>query len=117
MDKITILEIKLEQFQERSKLENVNKEMTALKEKLFKKNVDIEQIEEEVHKLKQINIQLWEIEDAIRLKESKKEFDEEFIELARSVYFTNDERAEVKKEINLKLDSELVEEKSYADYA
>ena len=67
--------------------------------------------------LKDINQKLWEIEDEIRLKEAYKSFDEEFIELARSVYFTNDQRAEIKKQINIMTGSALVEEKSYEDYA
>ena len=66
--------------------------------------------------LKAINEKLWVIEDDIRLKESKTEFDSEFIELARSVYFNNDHRARVKKEINIGVGSDLVEEKSYQDY-
>lgn len=66
--------------------------------------------------MKQINEQLWEIEDYIRDKESEAAFDEQFIELARSVYFTNDQRAAVKRKINVKVGSELTEEKSYADY-
>ena len=70
-----------------------------------------------VAKLKDINLKLWEIEDEIRLKEADKSFDEGFIELARSVYFTNDQRLEVKKQINLVTGSALVEEKSYEDYA
>ncbi|MBU1874555.1 hypothetical protein KJ688_12655, partial [bacterium] len=59
---------------------------------------------------------LWQIEDAIRVKESNREFDDEFIKLARSVYFTNDERAAIKKRINLKFNSDLIEEKEYVDY-
>jgi hypothetical protein len=63
-----------------------------------------------------INTKLWEIEDKIRLKEAKKEFDDEFIQLARSVYFNNDDRFAVKKEINLKYGSEIIEEKEYVEY-
>ena len=66
--------------------------------------------------LKHINLQLWQIEDSIRDKEATKEFDETFIELARSVYKVNDARAELKKQINIKLSSDLVEEKSYAKF-
>jgi hypothetical protein len=66
--------------------------------------------------LKGVNLKLWEIEDRIRIKESEKAFDDEFVELARSVYFINDERAEIKKRINLATGSELVEEKEYVDY-
>ena len=66
--------------------------------------------------LKAVNERLWEIEDEIRLKEKAGEFDDEFVRLARSVYFENDERARIKKELNLALGSEFVEEKSYEDY-
>ena len=66
--------------------------------------------------LREINLKLWDIEDKIRVKESLKQFDDEFIELARSVYFTNDDRATIKKDINLEFDSNLVEEKEYVDY-
>ena len=69
-----------------------------------------------VRNLKNVNLQLWEIEDKIRIKESQKEFDKEFIELARSVYIVNDKRAKIKKDINLKTNSHLVEEKSYTSY-
>ena len=78
-----------------------------------KSSVDISS---EYNELKKINEKLWEIEDDIRDKERNKEFDLKFIELARAVYVTNDERARIKKEINLKLGSDLVEEKSYTDY-
>ena len=66
--------------------------------------------------LKEINLKLWNIEDQIRIKEKNKEFDNIFIELARSVYFTNDKRSEIKKRINRLSNSEITEEKSYADY-
>ena len=69
-----------------------------------------------IKNLKKINKKLWEIEDNIRIKESKQEFDEEFIKLARSVYIENDKRAHIKKEINQKYNSDLVEEKSYKNY-
>lgn len=68
------------------------------------------------NKLLEINTQLWEIEDRIRLKESKQQFDDEFIQLARSIYFINDKRSEVKKEINLKYGSDIIEEKEYVNY-
>jgi hypothetical protein len=69
-----------------------------------------------MYKLYHINKRLWDIEDEIRVKESKREFDDDFVDLARSVYYVNDERAEVKKEINLKYKSKFVEEKSYKPY-
>jgi hypothetical protein len=74
------------------------------------------EIDGELKKLRYINEQLWDIEDDIRNKEQAQQFDDVFVELARSVYFTNDKRAEVKKEINNKMGSSLVEEKSYKEY-
>lgn len=113
LDKITILEIKSERMTDQAKLKNVRYELGLLR-KVWSESgatgVD------DLHQgLKAINERLWVIEDDIRDKERTQEFDEQFIDLARSVYFTNDQRAEVKKEINLRLGSELVEEKSYAN--
>lgn len=116
LDKMTILQIKSERITDENKLSNVNKELDLLNDlwKLDKKSsVDIAS---EFTALKEINEKIWDIEDGIRDKERVKEFDEKFIELARSVYFSNDKRAEIKRTINLKLGSELIEEKSYADY-
>ena len=113
IDKITILEIKKIHING-DKLENVKKELVLL-ELIFKDQnikVDIDLISQ----LKEVNKQLWKIEDNIRIKESKKEFDNEFIQLARSVYKENDKRAYIKKEINLKYHSGLVEEKAYKRY-
>jgi len=116
LDKLTILEIKCDRIQDSEKLENVKHERDVLS-KIWKENekssVDITA---EYSALKKINEQLWEIEDDIRDKERNKEFGKEFIELARAVYVTNDERARIKKLINMKLGSELIEEKSYSDY-
>ena len=113
IDKITILEIK-QKYMTGIKLKNINKEMKLLKNILQDKNLDINI--ELIKNLKKINKKLWEIEDNIRIKESKQEFDEEFIKLARSVYIENDKRASIKKEINQKYNSDLVEEKSYKNY-
>jgi hypothetical protein len=116
LDKMTILQIKSERITDGNKLSNVNKELDLLNDlwKLDKKSsVDIAS---EFTALKEINEKIWDIEDGIRDKERVKEFDQEFIELARSVYFSNDKRAEIKRAINLKLGSELIEEKSYSDY-
>ena len=112
IDKITILEIKIIHMTG-VKLKNVKKELELLKSILKEKStlVDINLI----HKLKEINKNLWKIEDHIRIKEAYQEFDKEFIELARSVYKENDKRASIKKEINMKYNSELIEEKSYND--
>ena len=116
-DKITILEIKRERIEDAAKLENVNKELDSLNGLLERLPFSREDVAREVGELKAINEKLWEIEDDIREKESKKSFDEGFIELARAVYFTNDRRSEVKRDINLKLGSEFVEEKSYEEYS
>ena len=113
IDKITILEIKKNKLQN-SKLENVLKELSFLR-KLMKKN-QIEITDDLYNQLKEINLSLWNIEDQIRIKEKNKEFDNAFIELARSVYFNNDKRAEIKKSINLLSNSEITEEKLYSEY-
>ena len=116
LDKLTILEIKSERIHDKDKLENVRYEREVLG-KIWKANKKSSiDISAEYSALKNINEKLWEIEDNIREKERKKEFDQEFVELARAVYITNDERARIKKEINIKLGSDLVEEKSYSDY-
>ena len=116
LDKVTILQIKSERMTDAAKVANVTKELDLLNglwKSDEKSSIDIT---EEIAGLKKINEALWEIEDDIRDKERAKEFDEKFIELARSVYVTNDQRANIKKVINVKLGSDLVEEKSYADY-
>ncbi len=116
LDKMTILQIKSERITDENKLSNVNKELGLLNDlwKLDKKS--LVDIASEFTALKDINENIWDIEDGIRDKERAKEFDQEFIELARSVYFSNDKRAEIKRVINIKLGSNLIEEKSYADY-
>ena len=117
LDKITILEIKSERMTDPDKLANVRTELTLLRD-TWKRSVAEDEVVRRLHgELKQINETLWEIEDDIRDKERVKEFDERFIELARSVYFTNDKRSQVKKELNLHLGSQIVEEKSYQDYS
>ena len=113
IDKITILEIK-QIYMNGIKLKNINKELKLLKNILQDKNLEINI--DLIKNLKKINKKLWEIEDDIRVKESKQEFDKEFIKLARSVYIENDKRASIKKEINQKYNSDLVEEKSYKNY-
>ena len=113
IDKITILEIK-QICMTGIKLKNVNKELKLLKKILQDKNLEIDI--DLINNLKEVNNNLWEIEDNIRIKESNQEFDKEFIQLARSVYKENDKRASIKKAINQKYNSELVEEKSYNNY-
>ena len=113
IDKITILEIK-QSHMTGIKLKNVDKELKLLKKSLQDINlrIDIDLI----NNLKEINNNIWEIEDNIRIKESNQIFDKEFIQLARSIYKENDKRASIKKEINQKYNSELIEEKSYCKY-
>ena len=116
LDKVTILQIKAERISDQAKLDNINKELqvlTSIWEKSPYSNTDLD---ENIQALKKVNESLWDIEDKIRDKEKDQSFDQEFVELARSVYFTNDKRAEIKKDINTKTGSELIEEKSYSDY-
>lgn len=116
IDKITILEIKSERISDAAKLANVREELDMLNATWLRDEASSTDIGDERARLKAVNEALWAIEDHIRLKEKAQAFDAEFVELARSVYFRNDERARVKREINLKLGSQLVEEKSYQDY-
>ena len=115
-DKITILEIKKERINNADKLVNINKELDGLNDLLGQLSFSREDAATEVSELKKINEALWVIEDDIREKESEKAFDDKFIELARAVYVTNDKRSEIKRDINLKLGSDFVEEKSYEEY-
>jgi hypothetical protein len=116
LDKITILEIKSERIDDPAKLENIHKELNTLRKTWTASPFSQQDITVEIAELKTINEALWDIEDDIRDKESEAAFDDQFIQLARSVYVTNDQRAAVKRKINVKVGSELVEEKSYADY-
>lgn len=115
-DKLTILEIKSERISDSSKLANINNELKSLNLLLTQQSFNRDNVSEEVAALKAVNEELWVIEDDIREKESKKDFDKGFIELARSVYITNDKRSDIKRDINLKLGSDFVEEKSYEEY-
>ena len=115
VDKISILMIKKKNISDTIKLQHVNKELEFL-QKTLKKYISEEEINEFLLKLVNINSKLWDIEDDIRECERKKLFDQTFIDLARSVYFTNDERAKVKNDINKTFGSELVEVKSYEKY-
>ncbi len=115
-DKITILEIKQDRISSPEKLVNINKELDYLNALLDKLPFSRADVASEVAQLRSINEQLWVIEDDIREKESNKTFDEGFIKLARDVYITNDQRSDIKREINLKLGSDFVEEKSYEEY-
>lgn len=114
VDKLTILQIKSERIEDAAKLENVNKEFAYLKE-VVKGILDI--ATDPLYKeLYEVNCKLWDIEDDCRDLERAKDFGEKFIQTTRSVYFTNDVRAEIKKKINLKTGSQFTEEKSYQDY-
>ena len=117
LDKITILEIKSERMEDAEQVANVRVELKLLQD-TWAQNISDDDVIRDLHaQLKEINEALWEIEDDIRDKERAKEFDERFVELARAVYITNDRRSAVKKKLNLHLGSEIVEEKSYQDYA
>ena len=111
-DKISILLIKKEKITDVDKLENINKELSSLIEH-FPAEILIDKL---YSLLCAVNLSLWEIEDAIREKERLGEFDNEFIELARQVYITNDSRASLKMRINITYNSDMVEEKSYNPY-
>ena len=111
IDKITILKIKQVKMKG-DQLENVNKELKSLETIIKDYQIDVDK--DLFNNLKKINYSLWEIEDSIRLKEKKQEFDNDFIELARSVYIQNDKRSLIKKNINRRYNSNITEEKSYA---
>ena len=115
VDKISILMIKKKNISDSIKLQHVNKELEFL-QKTLKKYISEDEINKFLLKLVNINSKLWDIEDDIRECERKKLFDQSFIDLARSVYFTNDERAKVKNDINKTFGAELVEVKSYEEY-
>ena len=115
-DKITILQLKIENIQDKNALKNVKNEHDELFEIYNNNFLENRNAKSLLVDLKNINKRLWNIEDDIREKERHKVFDEEFIELARNVYITNDERARIKRNINETFGSEFVEEKSYSDY-
>ena len=113
VDKLSILRIKKNNITDENKLVNINKEYDYLYYKVFQE-LKIES--SDFYEMIMVNEMLWTVEDSIRKKEKNKEFDQDFIEMARSVYITNDRRAEIKKNINLKYGSTFVEEKSYESY-
>jgi hypothetical protein len=113
IDKLTILQIKLERIKDKPKLKNLKKEY----EDLVKVTISIMSTSDPLYKaLYEVNCKLWDIEDHIRDLERNKEFNEDFISTARSIYFNNDRRAEIKREINIRTSSGLIEEKSYEKY-
>ena len=113
VDKMTILQIKSEKIDDPVKVKNILNEISSIEDSFL----SISSYEDPLYwELKTINRELWKIEDDIREKERDHRFDEDFIELARSVYVTNDQRAKIKFEINSSTDSNLIEEKSYESY-
>jgi len=117
LDKITILVIKSKMITDPVKLKNINNELDELKPFLdvvgYESNTTVNSL---VKELESVNEKLWNVEDKLRDKERSKQFDDEFIKLARDVYFTNDERSRIKKNLNEVTNSKLVEEKSYQKY-
>ncbi len=117
IDKISILEIKAERIGDGAKRANVVKELAALMDTWQAHPASrVLPIDDLWSELRRVNGELWDIEDRIRDKEAAGLFDDEFVELARAVYFTNDVRARLKRDLNARLGSDLVEEKSYANY-
>ena len=116
LDKITILRIKSQRMTDPAKLANVRLELQALEETWKNSTYARVDVENDVHALLTVNERLWRIEDDIRDKERLQAFDADFIRLARAVYLENDVRAAIKRRLNLKLGSGLVEEKSYSEY-
>ena len=116
LDKIAILQIKSERMSDPAKLANVRNELSALERTWMAHPAAVQDIVELRARLKAVNERLWTIEDDIRVKEKAQQFDDDLIRRARSVYVQNDERARIKKDINLALGSAYVEEKSYEDY-
>jgi hypothetical protein len=113
IDKLTILQIKLEKIKDKGKLKNIRKEF----DELLNAASSIMKTSDPLYKaLYRINCELWDIEDHIRGLESRKDFGEDFIATARSVYINNDKRAGLKREINIRTSSDLIEEKSYEKY-
>jgi hypothetical protein len=116
LDKITILRIKAARMTDPAQLENVRHELALLEQTWSRAVPNGAQFQAEEHALETVNTRLWDIEDRIREHEAGRRFDASFIELARAVYVTNDERAAIKRRINLALGSKIVEEKSYQPY-
>jgi len=118
LDKISILKIKEQKINDEKKLLNITKELdllSSIAEKFIEK--DEKSYKKFMDELFEINLKLWEIEDSIRILENKKNFSDEFIQLARNVYYSNDKRFEIKSKINNFYGSEIVEEKDYEDYS
>ena len=116
LDKISILEIKLKKIKDKENLKEINKEYAILKKS---QNLNIKftnELKDLFNELKKVNLNLWDIEDKLRICEKNKDFGEKFIELARGVYFNNDSRSKIKSEINKLLGSNIKEIKQYSNY-
>ena len=116
LDKISILEIKLKKIKDKENLREINKEYAILKQS---QNLNIkltDELKDLFNELKKVNLNLWDIEDKLRICEKNKDFGEKFIELARGVYFNNDSRSKIKSEINKLSGSNIKEIKQYSDY-
>tara|TARA_X000000950_G_scaffold116885_1_gene146662 strand:- start:16147 stop:16533 length:387 start_codon:yes stop_codon:yes gene_type:complete len=116
VDKLTILEIKLEKIEDSKKLSNVQKEYDILAEHMKELSNNFENVDTFFNKLKKINSKLWEMEDQVRYFMRENKFDKDFINLAKEIHMTNDLRFEVKNEINKQLKSEIFEQKSYPNF-
>jgi hypothetical protein len=116
LDKITILRIKAQRMRDAAKLANVRLELELLERTWATLGTATQSVAADEAALQAVNEQLWDIEDRIRDKEAARSFDQDFIELARAVYHRNDERAAIKKRVNVALGSRIVEEKSYQPY-
>ena len=116
LDKISILEIKLDKIKNKNSQEEINKEYKLLKETQNSKIEMNEKTQKLFKEIKEVNLKLWNIEDKIRICEKNKDFGKDFIELARAVYLTNDARAKIKSQINELLGSNIKEVKQYVDY-
>ena len=115
-DKITILEIKKSKIKDDNKLIFINKELSLLKKVVKSKKINTRSLSPLIKKLKNVNLKLWNVEDKLRKFEKNKQFKKDFINYARKVYYTNDKRAILKNEINLKTNSIISEVKSYEKY-
>ena len=115
-DKITILEIKKLKIKDKTKLKIVNQELALLKKVVLTKRINRRKLTSTIKKLKNINLQLWNVEDKLRVFEKNKSFKKDFVSYARKVYHMNDKRAFLKNEINIKTNSLISEVKSYEEY-
>ncbi len=116
LDKLTILKIKTERIQDTAQLRNINYELDVLRQAWVDSPLSQKDVSLDLKDLKEVNEKLWDIEDRLRGMEARKQFDDEFVQLARSVYRLNDKRAAIKRRLNELFGSKMVEEKSYTDY-